>query len=208
MPKIHRTCRTCGVEFGVWPARLSASPLGAEFCSRSCRHAAKLPRAPRTTLADQLARFIDKTGDCWLWTGGKNKGGYGVIFDTKQRKTRIASRVIWESTNGLIPDGLFVLHRCDNPPCVNPEHLFLGTPHDNNQDMMRKGRCATFGDANWRRQNPPKGERNGRAKLTREIVEEIRSRFAAGGETQTALAREYGVIQAHISRILKREAWA
>ena len=76
---------------------------------------------------------------CIPWWGGVDKGtGYGYVYQHGHKTT--ASRFVWEECFGVIPDGLFVLHRCDNPPCVNPDHLFLGTPKDNTQDMVAKGR--------------------------------------------------------------------
>jgi len=89
-------------------------------------------------------RFISKfekgqLDDCWPWLAGKLRAGYG-IFHISHRKPRLAHRMMWELENGQIPAGLDVLHKCDNPPCVNPNHLFLGTQRDNGQDMARKGR--------------------------------------------------------------------
>ena len=88
------------------------------------------------------ARFwgrVDRSGECWLWTAGKS-GGYGVVGHNSQK----AHRVAWELTIGPIPQGMQVLHRCDNPPCVNPEHLFLGTNHDNMLDRQAKGRTKNL----------------------------------------------------------------
>ncbi len=88
-------------------------------------------------------RQVNKTESCWLWTGPGSgpKGAYGGI--TINKKSLKAHRVSWELENGPIPDGLCVLHKCDNPKCVNPEHLFLGTKKDNTQDMIQKGRHYT-----------------------------------------------------------------
>lgn len=87
-------------------------------------------------------RFHDKyipepNSGCWLWIANANRTGYGCLSDSKQR---LAHRISWEIHRGPIPEGLYVLHKCDVPICVNPEHLFLGTHQDNMDDMVRKGR--------------------------------------------------------------------
>src|SRR3954470_14700354 len=91
---------------------------------------------------------IDKTSvhtPCWYWTGGVDGGGYGQLRNTDQVMVK-THRVMWELTNGPIPEGLCVLYTCDFPPCVNPDHLFLGTKKDNAVDMVRKGRHRTWTD--------------------------------------------------------------
>lgn len=82
---------------------------------------------------------------CWLWTGRYGNNGYGTFGGGRKGERTGAHRLVWEITNGPIPDGLFVLHRCDVRGCVNPEHLFLGTAKDNTQDMMAKGRAHFVG---------------------------------------------------------------
>jgi hypothetical protein len=104
-----------------------------------------------------------------------------------------ATHVAWELVNGPIPNGMCVLHRCDNPPCVRPDHLFLGTRRDNVLDMAAKGRAAV-------------GERSGTAKLTASAVDDIRARYSAG-ETQRPLAQEYGVSQSTVSLIVQGRRW-
>lgn len=99
--------------------------------------------------------------------------------------------------NGPIEGGLWVLHRCDNPPCVRPEHLFLGTAKDNTQDMIRKGRAGRAA---------PRGERVASAKLTDAQVIEIRERFA-GGELRNALAAEFGLDPGSVGNILAGRTW-
>jgi len=88
----------------------------------------------------RLFSKIDRSGKCWLWTAGKHTRGYGVFF-LHGKNVRV-SRLIWEIFYGPIPIGLDVLHKCDNPPCCNPEHLFLGTKQDNALDAVSKGREA------------------------------------------------------------------
>lgn len=106
---------------------------------------------PRPPLPPQL-RFDTKvlrTDGCWLWTAGKSGNGYGA-FKLKDGSQVPAHRMAWELARGPIPDGLYVLHRCDNRQCVRPEHLFLGSARDNALDMMAKGRHGTAGKGNQR----------------------------------------------------------
>lgn len=154
---------------------------------------------------------------CWQWTAATaGKMGHGVIGSGGHNGPMIyAHRVAWELASGEpVPDGLDVLHTCDNPPCVRNDepgtyevagvllprwgHLFLGTNTDNALDMVAKGRAR-----------PPclAGERHGRAKLSAAEVEDIRRRYAAGGQTQKGLAREYGVAKSLVWQILKGEIW-
>lgn len=148
------------------------------------------------------ARFmekVDKSGDCWEWTATKHYKGYGE-FQTctcnRHGKGDKAHRVSYMLHNKELPEGLCVMHKCDNRGCVNPEHLQAGTNQDNIDDRNKKGRQATGAKGN-----------HGTSKLTQEIVDEIRARYAAGGVTQTALATEYGLSNRHVSGIVRYEVW-
>ena|SRR6478609_4188748 len=97
-------------------------------------------RAVPSSTEERFWAKVEKTDACWLWTASLTKGGYGQFWFTLPRKRIDAHRAAWIITNGPIPDGLYVCHHCDTPRCVRPDHLFLGTPHDNTQDVIRKGR--------------------------------------------------------------------
>lgn len=151
------------------------------------------------------SRFEDKytpepnTG-CWLWDAATARGGYGA-FKVDGRLCG-AHRVAWEIYVGPINCGLSVLHRCDQPLCVNPSHLFLGTSADNVADRESKGRTSRGAR---HRERVAWGENNGQAKLSAADVAAIRSSHEL---TQASLAREYGVSQQQVSRILNGKKWA
>lgn len=165
---------------------------------------------PKLTPSD-ITRFwskVDRSGDCWLWTGTIVSHGYGEFYASGQRHR--PHRIAWSLVHGPIPEGLVICHRCDNPACVNPEHLFAGTQADNMRDMVKKGRREYTGKADFRQRRPEmihKGIDNGNAKLTEEDVRLIRERYAAGNITQAALAAEYGVHPTAISQIIRRVGW-
>jgi hypothetical protein len=150
---------------------------------------------PRMPLADRFWSKVDKSGDCWEWTGALDKLGYG---DFRQGQKHIKShRVSWELANGKIPEGICVLHKCDNPPCINPSHLFLGTHADNMQDCTNKGR----------RSNPPvrMGAGNNKAKLDNQKVLEIRE--VAGTMSNRAIAAKFNVDPSVIGDVIARRTW-
>jgi len=134
---------------------------------------------------------------CWEWTGYKNEKGYGVI--NLQGKRVLAHRMSWLLICGEIPDGLFLLHRCDNPACCRISHLFLGTLADNNADMDEKGRARRTGLI-----MVGKGEANPSAKLTEKDVREIRASSVPGRK----LGPKYGVTQVTIDAIRRRAIWS
>lgn len=164
---------------------------------------------PLVKEARRAARFwtrVDRTGgpsSCWEWTGPIVHNGlpYGQLGHGG-----MAHRFAWTLLVGKIPEGLLVLHRCDNPPCCNPAHLFLGTQKDNRRDCRDKGRTAK-GSANGvqfylaRNPAPTEGKRQ-KAKITPTQRTEIQYRFAAGGITKAALARDYGLSTAHVCNLI------
>lgn len=160
------------------------------------------------------AKVVKHPGDaCWEWTACRFKPprsnflGYGCF--SFRRKLQGAHRVSWILHNGPIPDGMWVLHKCDNPPCCNPAHLFLGSPKDNVLDMVAKGRNAPpRGDDNWMRkiEGIQAGANNFNARLTEEDVMKIKPRILAG-EHQRALASSFGVSVATIAAIAGGTNW-
>ncbi len=172
-------------------------------------------RAPITSiLADQEAqmRFWAKvkiSDDCWIWTASKNNDGYGQ-FGLGNGNMRPAHRISWVLKNGSIPNGMCVLHKCDNPPCVNPDHLFLGTIADNNHDRDSKGRHRPLlGKSNgmYGGKHAARGERQHLAKLTALEVLSIREILSKGGTSFLALSKRFGVSDVTISHIFKRKTW-
>jgi hypothetical protein len=159
-------------------------------------------------LAARFWKYVDKTthpSGCWLWTGALTSTGYGQIgMGSKTDGTRRphkAHRVAWELSRGKIPQGMSVLHHCDNPPCVNPDHLFIGTQKDNAQDMGRKGRAAV-----QRHPEIIRGERNANAVLTTADVLEIR-RLKAEGMGPTAIARQLGTSYSAVQGVFYGYTW-
>lgn len=140
--------------------------------------------------------IYEHLGKCWVWTGWTNELGYGLVSRVEGiRRLHRAHRVSWTLTNGKIPDGLLVLHRCDNPACVNPEHTFLGTHADNIRDKMEKGRGGHL-----------RGEEAGRAKLTENEVREIR-KMRGEGAVYPVIARRFGVSESTIAAIIRGRSW-
>lgn len=181
---------------------------------------------PETTAQMRFWEKVDKSGECWIWTAGKDRG-YGR-FGIRKGLTVNAHVFSWQLAHPdiPIPPGWFICHNCpgeDNPSCVNPAHLYLGTHRDNTDDAVRKGQYAS-GDRNGMRAHPerraygdrsgprryperyPKGEASRNAKLTEESVRFIRAH--AGAMPQRALAALFGVHQQHVSEIVNRRVWA
>jgi hypothetical protein len=145
--------------------------------------------------ANRIARFwakVEKTETCWLWRAAGHKSGYGNFYNGTRAEG--AHRVAWAIANGPIPEGMSVLHHCDNPPCVNPAHLFLGTAKENGIDCQAKGRTT-------------RGERNAHARLTTPEVRDIR-RLVRSGISQRRVAAQFNVHFGTVSDIIRRRRWA
>jgi len=175
-----------------------------ELCACGCGEGLPEPRYPSVRrrfirnhhrfkpLVGRFWEKVEKTDSCWLWRAGMNGHGYGT-FSVKCQ-SQLAHRVSWELLRGSIPPGLDVLHNCpggDNPACVNPDHLFLGTDVENRRDAVAKGRHAV-------------GERIHTSRLTQYQAYEI---LEAGLKFERELAARFGVHVRTIKAILNRETW-
>lgn len=190
--KIDRICLECGKAFQVFPYKIREGK--GHYCSKSCKYQA-------TSSSGHSERFwkkVDRSGpdDCWEWKGAKANFGYGEHI-ISNRKVR-AHRVAWELTKGTIPIGLCILHKCDNPPCCNPNHLFVGTRADNSDDKIAKGRY---------RHGIARGEHHGQAILCEEDVLYIRATYNHNTCSQRSLATKFNVTVGTISAIVHRRLW-
>ncbi|OHD24489.1 MAG: hypothetical protein A2Y38_07640 [Spirochaetes bacterium GWB1_59_5] len=147
-----------------------------------------------------LKRAIVRNG-CWGWKGSRDAKGYARV-QLSGTGTRIASRVSWIAHNGEVPAGLVVCHRCDNPGCTNPAHLFLGTQSDNMTDCAQKGRHASVAHP----ERVPRGSKHWKARLTEEQVLEIAAALRAG-VTQQALADRFGIARSTVGHISQGRNW-
>lgn len=130
--------------------------------------------------------------ECWPWTGRKHKFGYGAMMF--RRKIYTAHRLAYLLVRGEFDEKLDCCHRCDNPPCCNPLHLFLGTAKDNITDAINKGRFA-------------QGQRNGRSRLTSEQVEEIKKTVAPSQRGMKLIARRFGISKSCLYCIVHGRTW-
>lgn len=180
--RIACTCRTCGALFTILPSQFRQGKGG--YCTPDCR------MAGRTITPERFWASLDRSGECWLWTGKAHlRFGYGVL--TYQKRHIPAHRFAWELTHGPIPAGMKVMHTvCDNPPCCRPGHLKLGTNRDNLKEMWQKGRGVL---AKYR-------------KLSDAEVRDIRALYAVGNTTMQRLAERFDVSDSQISSIVNNQS--
>lgn len=184
-------CRGCRQRVQKAVRTCNAPP---QFCSRSC-FARNVNKGKGRPVQERFWKFvtIGTPDECWPFTGAKRIGGYGAFKVSREGNNIAASRAAWIVTFGEIAPGLFVCHRCDNPPCCNPAHLFLGSDLDNKRDSMQKGRHAF-------------GERSSSAKLTVDQVREIRH-LAAAGVNDCELGRRFNMGRSTIRNIRVKNTW-
>ena len=154
-----------------------------------------------STFEKFISNIAHGENGCWEWKAGLFSNGYGQ-FRIGKKKYR-AHRLMWSFIHGEIPDGRIICHRCDNPKCCRPSHLFIGTNRDNARDRDSKGRGA-------RGKNPRKGrkgENNHQSKLNRYSVTVIREKWEQGEHTQRELAESFGVSKSQIANIVKKRSW-
>ena len=185
----HRTvvvqCPTCKELFPTIPSELARG--SGIYCGRKCYGEAKRAEA----LARFDSRLIETASGCREWPGPRLSNGYG--HTTSGNRGHLTHRLAWELAHGPIPPGMNVCHKCDNPPCCNVEHLFLGKALDNVNDKIAKG-------------HQPRGEDIRQARLTADDVRHIRSALASG-IARGSLARNYAVAVQTIGCIARYETW-
>lgn len=182
---IDKVCAVCRIPFRTIECR-------KKCCSPKCGVALTARKKLSIPIEDRFWSYVNKTDACWLWTGAIAHNGYG-FFVPRGRKMVRAHRFAYELANGPIARGLILCHKCDNPPCVRPDHLFPGTGKDNMQDAVAKGRISH-------------GDKHYAAKLTTDDVCRIRS--LRGIVNQCELADEYGLSQSSISSIQLGKHWS
>ncbi len=198
-------CPVCNISFKWYRAKKDKPGI---YCSKKCmntmvkswnskgRFLWRLATAEEKLqrIRDRFEKFVIKQDGCWDWKGCTHGSGYVVMkfYDRKQKNGHIVS---WILSNGTIPDGLFVLHKCDNKKCTNPEHLFLGTLKDNAIDREKKNRS-----------NRPFGENHKNSKLTVDKVKEIKTKLAMG-VTMKRLAEDFMMSQGALAAIKNNITW-
>ena len=227
--KVRRICEHCQRPFEVYPSQVK--PGGARYCGKGCTNAGRIARRKAVLQEVFWSRATRQSSGCWEWPTTQTTGWYGrFVIDGVEH---YAHRLAYEWTYGPVPEGMYVCHRCDNPPCINPDHLFLGTQTDNMRDMLAKGHAGVWvhperlvrGDKHPSRLYPerrPRGDahharafgmqpnargRKVTAKVTLDQVRDIRRVYAEASATVAQLAIEYNLTKTQVRNILKNKCW-
>lgn len=200
----------------LWPAAWAAAQHHVPPCGGrnggSSEHMRTRNSDGKFAAQDAFTRFTSRIeilpSGCWHWTGPSRPDGYGSF--SVGRKTYAAHRYAFQLANGIDPAGFCVCHRCDNPPCVNPAHLFLGTTQDNIADKLAKGRQrAATGEAHGSKTHPErvaKGSQLPQAKVSEADIPRIR-KLLRSGKSQASIGRLCGLSPSMVGKIARREAW-
>jgi hypothetical protein len=208
--RVERMCIVCGKTFMV--KRSVVHKGHGRYCSRPCQYRPALTAEQRFWLRvnkdGPLHPYQPDFGPCWLWAGHTTTAGYGELWVEGVRW--LAHRYAYKLVRGCLDRALFACHSCDNPACVNPDHIFLGTQQANLDDCSRKGRTMR-GERNARYTHPEttaRGERGGNAKLTAEKVRDMRKAHFVDGVPYYRLAAQYGVCKATAREAIVGTTWA
>jgi hypothetical protein len=195
MPRVYnrcsKRCEECGQEYMRHQKFSSSQWKASRFCSMACSGSsmAAANAEKRPPLREKFETFFSRGDGCWEWQGTIEGYGYGVIDHNRKR---YRAHVLALQYDGRpVPKGMFACHHCDNPRCVNPSHLYVGTPAENTKDASDRGRLAF-------------GERHAHSRLTDEDVRQIRSIVGWG---HAALGRLYGVSRPTATRAIKGDTW-
>jgi len=204
---VHRRIRAGELRaVSTRPIQIRRADVQAWMTNAGQAKANPAPRAPKVYDRAKAERHfwsrVNKTSGCWLWTGAATNKGYGLVIFCGQRI--YAHRLAWELTHGPIPTGLLTCHHCDVPGCVRPDHLFIGTPSDNTQDMYNKGRHPYTRHPRPYTPRPDFAPKS--AKLNKQIAAQIRTLYLAG-KTQQELADQFNVSHTTIYLILTDKIW-